>query len=205
MNSLRQYRSRFFLSKGMLFILAVVVIMGILVAQGCTPSAQDITQGRQPGPPAPSELLPAPEVGRQAPDFTLTDLEGNSVTLSDFRGKVVFINFWNQWCVPCRVEMPEIEAVYQEYKSKDVVVIGVDILPLEIFKGYDENDVRQYVQRRGYSWIFVLDTTGEVTKKYGVIPIPTSFFLDKEGVIRAVNIGAMTKRAMESRLAEAMK
>ncbi len=202
MNSLKQYLNCLFLSKGMLFILAVVVIIGILAAQGCTPSAQDITNGRQLGP---SELPPVPEVGRQAPDFTLTDLEGNSVTLSNFRGKVVFINFWASWCPPCRAEMPEIEALYQEYKDKDVVVIGVDILVWEILKGYDESDVRQFVQQGGYSWTFVLDTTGEVANNYGIIAIPTSFFLDKEGVIQAVNVGAMTKRAMESRLAEAMK
>lgn len=186
MNSLRQYRSRFFLSKGMLFILAMAaIITGVLAAQGCTPSA--------------------PEVGRLAPDFTLTDLEGNSVTLSNFRSKVVFINFWASWCPPCRAEMPEIEAVYQEYKSQDVVVIGVDLLVSEILKGYDESDVRQFVQQGGYSWTFVLDTTGEVANNYGITAIPTSFFLDKEGIIQAVNIGAMTKRAMESQLAKAMK
>ena len=196
MNSFKQYRSHFFLSKGVLFILAVTIIIGVLAIQGCTPSAQDIT--RQPGPPPPSELPPVPEVGRQAPDFTLTDLEGNSVTLSDFRDKVVFINFWATWCPPCRAEMPEIEAIYQEYQNKDVVVIGIDILEAE-------DEVRQFVQEGGYSWTFVIDTTGGVTADYGVTAIPASFFLDKEGVIRAVNIGAMTKRAMESQLAKAMK
>ena len=90
------------------------------------------------------------------------------------------------------------EAIYQEYKSKDVVVIGVDLLE-------DENEVRQYVQQGGFSWTFVIDTTGAVATNYGITAIPTSLFLDKEGVIRAVSIGAMTKRAMESKLAEAMK
>ncbi len=179
-------------------VLLIPVLLGLLAAPGCTPSAQDITNGRQPGPPPPGKLTPAPETGRLAPDFTLTDLEGNSVTLSDFRGKAVFINFWATWCPPCRAEMPEIEAVYQEYKSKDVVVIGVDLLEAE-------SEVRQFVQQGGYSWIFVIDTTGEVTNDYGITAIPTSFFLDKEGIIRAVKVGAMTKRVMESQLAEAMK
>ena len=143
-------------------------------------------------------LPPAPEVGHPAPDFTLTDLEGNRVTLSDFRGKVVFINFWATWCPPCRAEMPEIEAVYQEYKSQDVVIIGVDILE-------DENEVLQFVQKGGFNWIFVIDTTGEVTRNYGIVAIPTSFFLDREGVIQSVKVGAMTKREIESHLAEAMK
>lgn len=181
MNSPRQYQNRFFLPKRMLFILAMAAIIGSLAVQGCIP-------------PAP----PPMEVGHPAPDFTLTDLEGNTVTLSDFRGKVVFINFWASWCPPCRAEMPEIEAVYQEYKDKGVVFISVNIQE-------DESIVREFVQKGGYSWTFVIDTTGEVTKNYRVVTIPANFFLDKEGIIRAVKIGAVTKREIESRLAEAMK
>ena len=94
--------------------------------------------------------------------------------------------------------MPEIEAIYQEYKSKDVKVIGVDILEAD-------NVVRQYVEKGGFSWTFVFDTTGEVSDKYGITAIPTSFFVDKEGIIQTVHIGAMTKRAMESQLAKVMK
>jgi thiol-disulfide isomerase/thioredoxin len=130
--------------------------------------------------------------------IVLADLEGTPVSLSDFRGKSVFINFWATWCPPCRAEMPEIEAIYQKYKDKDVVVIGVDLFE-------PEDRVRQFVQRGGYSWTFVIDITGEVTRDYGVSAIPTSFFLDREGIIRAVNIGAMTERAMEAKLAEAMR
>lgn len=165
------------LRRSVLALLAII-LLGLLAAQGCASSA--------------------PEVGRLAPDFTLTDLEGNSVTLSDFRGKVVFINFWATSCPSCRAQMPEIEDVYQEYKSQDVVVIGVNLLE-------DENEVRRYVQQGGYSWTFVIDTTGEVAISYGITIIPANFFVDKEGIIRAVNVEAMTKIAMESQLAEAMK
>lgn len=175
--------------------LLMLVLLGLLVASGCTSAAADIT--REPGPPPPDKLPPAAEVGRLAPDFILTDLEGNTVALSDFRGKVVFINFWATWCPPCRAEMPEIEAIHQEYKGQGVVVIGVDLMETE-------DEVLQLVQRGGFSWTFVIDTTGEVGRSYGVTAIPTSFFLDKDGVIRAISIGAMTKRQMESRLAEAM-
>ncbi len=178
--------------------LLVIALLGLLLTQGCGSTAQDITQERYPGPPPPTKLPPAPEVGRLAPDFTLVDLDGNQVTLSDFRGKTVFINFWATWCPPCRAEMPEIEAVYQEYKDRGVVVIGVDIQE-------PEGVVRQYVERGGFSWTFVLDTSGEVAVKYKVAAIPTSLFIDREGVIQAVNIGAMTKRAMENKLDEAMR
>ncbi len=183
-------------------VLLAVALIGLLTALGCASSSQDIRDG--PGQASEivggggEQLAPAPEVGRLAPDFTLTDLDGNSVSLSDFRGQVVFINFWATWCPGCRVEMPEIEAVHQEYKDKDVVVIGVDIRE-------DEDTVRRYIERGGYSWTFVMDTTGEVTMNYRIIAIPTSFFLDEEGVITAIKTGAITKKSMESRLAEAME
>ena len=94
--------------------------------------------------------------------------------------------------------MPEIEAVYQEYKDKDVVVIGVDLYE-------SEGKVRRYIERGGYSWTFVIDTTGEVTRDYRVTSIPTSFFLDRQGIIRVLKSGAMTKRSIESKLAEARR
>ena len=94
--------------------------------------------------------------------------------------------------------MPEIEAVHQEYKDKGVVVLGVDI-------SEPESTVRQYIQQGGFSWAIVLDGTGEVARDYQIAAIPTSFFLDREGIIRAVSIGAMTKSAMEDKLAEAMR
>lgn len=171
--------------------LLAVVLTGILVIQGCTSSSQSITSD---GP----EATAAVNVGESAPDFTLIDLEGNQVSLSDFRGKTVFVNFWATWCPPCRAEMPEIEAVYQEYKNKDVVVIGVDIME-------PEDVVHRFVEQGGYSWIFVLDTSGEVAANYRVTAIPTSFFIDREGIIQTVNIGGMTKRDIENRLAEAMR
>ncbi len=171
--------------------LLVVALLGLLVVQACTPSAQTIRDGSQ-------EATIGVKVGDLAPDFTLTDLEGNLLRLNDLRGKVVFINFWATWCPACRAEMPEIEAIHQEYKDKGVVVIGLDILE-------PEDEVRQFVEQGGYSWTFVIDTTGEVTASYNVTAIPTSFFIDREGIIRAVNIGAMTKRAMEAKLAEALR
>ncbi len=188
--STSQQRSRPGSGRAILGLL-VVALLGLLVVQACTPSAQTIRDGGQ-------EATIGVKVGDLAPDFTLTDLEGNLLRLSDLRGKVVFINFWATWCPPCRAEMPEIEAIHQEYKDKGVVVIGLDILE-------SEDEVRQFVEQGGYSWTFVIDTTGEVAASYNVTAIPKSFFIDREGIIRAVNIGAMTKRAMEAKLDEAMR
>jgi peroxiredoxin len=161
-----------------------VALLGLLATQGCTPSAQALG------------------VGNPAPDFTLVDLDGNQVSLSDFRGKTVFINFWATRCPPCRREMPQIEAVYQEYKDRDVIVIGVHVIG-KFFE--PEDKIRQFVQEGGYNWTFVTDTTGLVAVNYGVFAIPTSFFIDSEGIIRAVKIGEMNKGAMEIRLRMAME
>lgn len=185
----RSYR----LALGML----ALTLVALVVIQGCANNNPDSDRGAGTGAQA-VELEPAPEVGHPAPDFTLRDLDGNAVRLSDLRGEVVFINFWATWCPPCRAEMPEIEAVHQEYKDKGVVVLGVDI-------SEPASTVRQYIQQGGFSWTIVLDSIGEVARDYQIAAIPTSFFIDQEGIIRAVNIGAMTKRAMEAKLAEAMR
>lgn len=156
-----------------------VVIIGLLVGPGCG-------------------LDPAPIVGYPAPDFTLPDLDGNTVRLGDFRGKVIFLNFWAIRCPACRAEMPAMEEVYQEYKYKDVVFIGVDL-------GEFRSSVKSFVEANGYSWTFVIDSTGEVARDYMVNFIPSSFFIDKNGIIRALQVGALSKWGMEIRLAEAME
>lgn len=169
--------------------LLAIALLWLVAAQGCTSSDQDVNG---------DELAPAPKVGRLAPDFTLSDLEGDQVSLSDFRGKTVLLNFWATWCPACRVEMPDIEAMYQKYKDKDVAVIGVDLLE-------SKGRVFDFVQRGGYSWVFVIDAKGEVARDYRIIDIPTSFFVDSEGIIRAVNIGAMSEETIEAKLASAMR
>ena len=158
---------------------SVVITIGLLVLPGCG-------------------LTAAPVVGYPAPDFTLTDLDGNAVRLSDFRGKVVFLNFWATWCPPCRAEMPEMEELHQEYQDKDVVIIGVDL-------GEFRSSVKSFVEENGYSWTFVIDSTGEVARDYMVTGIPSSFSIDEDGIIRALQVGAMSKAVMEARLAEAMQ
>lgn len=195
MSNLHGYsKSKFYLlSLGIL----VQVLVIILIIQGCTGNTPDLGGDTGTVDQA-AGLASAPEEGYIAPDFTLKDLEGNTVNLEDLRGKVVFINFWASWCPPCRAEMPEIEAVHQEYRDRGVVVLGVDI-------SEPENTVRQYIQQGGFTWTILMDSTGEVARDYRITAIPTSFFLDREGIIRVVKVGAMTKREMEANLAEAMQ
>ncbi|MBL7165624.1 MAG: TlpA family protein disulfide reductase [Dehalococcoidales bacterium] len=163
----------------------LVLVLFTLLLQGCDSESGLASSGRA-------------ELDKPAPDFTLKDLDGNTVRLSDLRGKVVFLNFWATWCPPCRAEMPDIEKVHRKYKDQDVVVLGIDLRE-------SASTVRRFVEDGGYTWAFLLDTTGYVGSIYRVSAIPTSYFVDKKGIIRAVAIGGMTGATIEANLAEAMK
>ena len=167
--------------------LSIVLIVAFMASTSCSSGQGEIINSGEAGT----------RVGDTAPDFTLTDLDGNQVSLSDLRGKVVFLNFWATWCPPCRAEMPDIEAVYQKYKDQDVVILGIDIQE-------SESRVRQFVEvDNDYNWTFLLDGTGVVSNAYEVTSIPYSFFIDTTGVIKATQIGAMSMSRMESLLAKA--
>jgi cytochrome c biogenesis protein CcmG/thiol:disulfide interchange protein DsbE len=167
-------------------VLAILVLALLaLVLQACSPESGSASSDRA-------------EIGKPAPDFTLQDLDGNTVRLSDFRGKVVFLNFWATWCPPCRAEMPAIETLHRKYRDGDVVVLGIDLRE-------SASTVRAFVEEGGYTWTFLLDTTGRVGSMYQVRGIPASYFVDRKGIIRAVAIGGMTGATMEAKLAQAMQ
>lgn len=138
------------------------------------------------------------EVGLTAPDFALEDLSGYSVKLSDYRGQVVLLNFWASWCGPCREEMPDLEAVYQQYNGK-VRILAVNLTNTQ--RSIDE--VQKFLADNGYKMPVVLDKTGDVATTYLVRGIPTSFFIDSKGVIRLIVPGSMTKEMMEDGLRQA--
>jgi peroxiredoxin len=131
----------------------------------------------------------------QAIDFTLTDLDGNQVALSDLRGKNVYINFWTTWCKWCKKEMPDIEKIYQQYKDEDLIVLAVDV-------GEDKEKARQYIEDNDYSFRVLLDTDKQVTEAYQIRSIPVSLFIDKEGNIAHKKVGYMTEEEMKSAIHE---
>lgn len=126
-------------------------------------------------------------------DFTLTDLDGNNVTLSDFKGKRIFLNFWASWCPPCIEEMPYMEKLYQEINDKDIVIVAVNI-------GETQNAVKQFMNENNFNFLVLLDTNTDITSKYGVRSIPTSFFIDSEGNISNTIIGYMNYEDMQREL-----
>lgn len=132
-----------------------------------------------------------------APDFTLTDQYGNTHTLSDYKGKVVFLNFWATWCPPCREEMPDIQALYEEYSaSEDSEVVILGIAAPGSVDDRDEEGVRAFLSENGYTYPVVMDLTGEQFQQYYIMAYPTTFMIDKDGNIFGYVQGMMTKDVM---------
>ncbi len=134
---------------------------------------------------------PAPITGAPAPDFTLTDISGTKVRLGDLQGKPVVLNYWATWCVPCKDEMPAIEAAYQEHKDK-----GLRVLAINADEGLSE--VTSFVKSLDLTFDVLMDPGLTVNEAYRVRAYPTSFFVGRDGTIVAMQIGVMT----EAQLAE---
>lgn len=112
-----------------------------------------------------------------APDFTLNTLDGKKVSLKDFKGKVVFLNFWATWCPPCVVEMPSIEALHKRFKDKGLVIAAVD-------SEEDVQKVSKFIKKKGYTFLVLLDSDGAVSSDtYRAIGFPTTYLIDRRGMV----------------------
>lgn len=154
---------------------AVLLLLAvILVVAGCsqTPSG---------GVPAPSSPVP----GGPAPGFQLQSLDGQTISLSDLRGSPVLLNFWATWCGPCRLEMPFLQEVYedQEWAARGLVMLAVNLQE-------PGETVRKFVEENGFTFTVLLDTGGEVGNLYNISGIPTTYFIDNDGIIKNVKMGA---------------
>jgi peroxiredoxin len=136
---------------------------------------------------------PAPEVGAPAPDFTLRTTKGEEIQLSSLKGSPILINFWATWCGPCRIEMPAIQDRFEHYSEQNLTVLAVNFdEPLE--------DVRRFGEEFELTFDLLLDPGGEIQRLYLVRGYPTSFFVDREGIIRAHQIGVMTDGQLDTYL-----
>lgn len=115
-------------------------------------------------------------------DFELQDLAGVSRKLSDFEGKVVFLNFWATWCGPCRIEMPSMERLYRRLKARGFEIVAVNLQE-------DRKTVQGFVQEMGLSFPVLLDESGRVGAAYGARSIPTTYIVDRRGIVVAGTIG----------------
>lgn len=145
----------------------------------------------------PGNLPSAPQVGHPAPDFSLRTTEGVTITLSALRGQPVMINFWATWCPPCRAEIPYIQDASVHYAG-EIVFLGVD-------SAEPEPIVADFAARYGLTYPLPLDVDGKVSTLYSVYALPTTFFVDRAGVIRSIFSGPMTAAVLEERLQQLLK
>jgi peroxiredoxin len=135
--------------------------------------------------------MASPQSGFFAPDFTLKTLEGQTVKLSDLRGKVILVNIWASWCPPCKAEMPALEHVYQKYKDRDFVVLAVNSTVQDTAA-----NAQAFVSQNNLTFPILIDESGLVTQLYRVQSLPTSFFIGADGVISEVIIGGPMAEAL---------
>ncbi|AVQ26990.1 cytochrome C biogenesis protein [Fusobacterium ulcerans] len=189
------------ISGAILIIIGIMTLSGFnlnILAAGQQPqnaNADYIAKAEEPAKEAKEEKLPAF-------DFELKDQYGNTHKLSDYKGKVVFLNFWATWCPPCREEMPHIEEIYKEYgyNKNDVVILGVaSPATAENPSPQDESEekIKAFLTKNNYTFPVVFDVKGEILRNYYINAFPTTFMIDREGNIMGYVAGGLSKENMK--------
>jgi thiol-disulfide isomerase/thioredoxin len=138
------------------------------------------------------------EVNFPAPELTLTTLDGEPVSLSDYLGKVVLVNLWATWCPPCREEMPALQAFYEKYKSAGFVLVAID-------QGETAFQVMPFVQEFGLTFPIWLDAGNEAGRIFKTMSLPSSYVIDRNGQVRLMWIGGISKRNLEKFVPDIIK
>lgn len=181
-------------------LVAVGLCVAALLLVGC--AAQDASGARPAAPvisgsllpsmaQSPEEQEPAVALGRYAPDFELPDLTGQQVSLSQWRGQTLLVNFWASWCEPCREEMPLLQATYEAYGDDGLMVLGVNM-------GEEARRVAGFAEDLGLTFPTLVDEKTDVGTLYRVRGAPTTYFIDREGVIRQRYVGPLSTEALET-------
>ena len=130
-------------------------------------------------------------MGFMAPDFSLLTENGDEIRLSELRGQAVLINFWASWCNPCRAEMPAMEKVYQEYQGQGFVILAINATSQD-----NPADAINFASQLGLSFPILFDLDGKVNSAYQVRALPTSFFVDRQGIIQEIVVGGPMSEAL---------
>ena len=168
-------------------ILAILLIISLLLG-GCAAGQAPEETGVQPTEPAVTEPDRV-----QAPDFTVYDMDGNEVKLSDYIGMPVVLNFWASWCGPCKMEMPDFEEKYQELGE------NVQFLMINLTDGSGETveTASSFIAGQGYTFPVFYDTASSAASTYGIYSIPTTFFIDAQGYAIAQATGAIDAETLQ--------
>lgn len=198
---------------------ALLVVIGLLMVTGwmdtlsgslagsdpqATPTVQVTEAPKETEPP---ESTDAPQESRApipALDFTLTDQFGNTHTLDQYKGKTILLNFWGTWCGPCRSEMPDLQAVYEDYgnNEKDLVVLGV-AAPNLGQEGSAE-DITAFLEENGYTYPTLMNEDASLFYSYGISSFPTTFMIDKNGNVYGYIMGAQSREVFDDIIQQTM-
>lgn len=168
--------------KKVIAAVVLIALLGVAIVQAMDKKAEPENASQE------AANMGGLKVGVKAPDFELKTLAGDTVKLSDFKGKKVMLNFWATWCPPCKAEMPAMEEFHKE-AGDDVVILAVNIDP--------HLDVKAFVDENGITFPIPLDEEDKVNETYQVLSIPTTYFIDTKGNIGNKYVGAMNLDAMK--------
>ena len=197
---------------------ALLILMGVMTFTGfmngfteylsqtgsAVPQSQSVGSGEEPSASTDADNGASEPPVVPAPDFTLVDQYGEEHSLSDYKGKTIFLNFWATWCGPCRGEMPDIQALYEEYGGNqgDLVVLGVAAPGLG--QGTQE-EIAIFLEENGYTFPTVMDTEYQLTYQYGIRAYPTTWMIDGEGNLYGYVESAMTGEIMRDIVEQTME
>lgn len=167
----------------------IALIVAALVFLGGMLSSMDHTAAAPKGPA---------HVEVSLGDFRLTDLDGKPVQLSDYSGQPVLINAWATWCPPCRAEMPALEEFYRAHRSDGFVLLAINA-------GESVEQVRSFIDAMGFTFPVLLDTRGEVLYSLGIRSFPTSVLVGRDGKVKKIHVGTLTKAQLQREIAPLLK
>jgi cytochrome c biogenesis protein CcmG/thiol:disulfide interchange protein DsbE len=172
--------------------LAAAIVLGAIVVVVAVIALNVPLGGSATGSPG---TLGSPLLNKPAPDFTLTALDGRTVHLADYRGRPVIVNFWASWCIPCRDEFPQFVTAKAQHATDGLEVLG-------IVRQDSADAAAAFASSHGADWPLLMDPDEAAWKAYVGLGVPSTYFIDRAGVVRATSLGPITATSLPIQLAK---
>ncbi len=184
----------FYLNRTLLASVGGAALLLLVLLLLLRPVASEPQLSVRPAPDGPAIIAPhshiletdgaIPQIGHVAPDFKFVLADGAEIKLSDYRGQKVILNFWASWCAPCKAEMPDLQNVYMKYRDQGVVILAIN-------KEEDLATVEQFATQMGLSFPIIANEDGDISRQYGALGLPTTYFINSDGTVALLRKGVM--------------